>query len=120
MDLVDVKGVGESAASKLQAAGIGSVEELSELDLRRQDVDGLSTENLASLRDNAQRLLEAQRAPDLLLVDGLGPSTKDKLHAAGVKTIEDLAELDLRSVDVDGLSTDHVQKLKRNARYLVV
>jgi predicted RecB family nuclease len=90
------------------------------LDLRTQDVDGLSSENLANLRDNAERLLEAQRAPDLLLVEGLGPSTKDKLHAAGVKTIDDLAGLDLRSADVDGLSTQHLQKLKRNARYLVV
>jgi predicted RecB family nuclease len=120
MDLEDVKGVGESAASKLRAAGIETVEELSELDLRQRTVDGLSSENLASLRDNARRLLDAQEAPDLVLVEGLGPSTKDKLHAAGVKTIHDLAELDLRSVDVDGLSTDHVQKLKRNARYLVV
>lgn len=120
MELVDVKGVGDSAASKLRKAGIETVEELSDLDLRRQSVDGLSSENLATLRDNAQRLLKAQRAGDLELVEGLGPSAKNKLHAAGVKTIDDLAELDLRSVDVDGLSTDHVQKLKRNARYLVV
>lgn len=120
MELVDVKGVGDSAARKLREAGIGTVEELSGLDLRRQDVDGLSSENLATLRDNAQRLLEAQQAADLQLVEGLGPSAKDKLHAAGVKTIDELAQLDLRSVDIDGLSTDHVQKLKRNARYLVL
>lgn len=119
MDLEDVKGVGESATDKLRKAGIDTVEALSELDLRRQDVDGLSSENLASLRDNAQRLLDARKAPDLLLVEGLGPSAKDKLHTAGVKTIDDLAHLDLRSADIDGLSTDHVQKLKRNARYLV-
>lgn len=119
MDLLDVKGVGESAAAKLRDAGITSVEDLSELDLRGQDVDGLSSENLASLRDNAQRLLDARGGGGLELVEGLGPSAKRKLQNAGVKSIEDLATLDLRSADVDGLSTDHVQKLKRNARYLV-
>lgn len=119
MDLLDVKGVGESAAAKLEKAGVDTVEDLSKLDLRRQAVDGLSSENLASLRDNAQRLLQARGGGDLKLVEGLGPSAKRKLQNAGIKSIGDLAELDLRSADVDGLSTNHVQKLKRNARYLV-
>lgn len=119
VELTKVKGVGESAASKLEAAGIQTVEELSELDLRRQDVDGLSSENLANLRDNAARLLEAQGSGKLELVEGLGPSAKRKLEDADIDTIEKLADVDLRTVDVEGLSTDHIQKLKRNARYLV-
>lgn len=114
-----VKGVGDSAAAKLRSAGIETVEQLSRLDLRRQEVDGLSSENLANLRDNAQRLLRARNAGSLELVEGLGPSAQQKLEAAGVKTIEDLAEIDLRTANVEGLSTSHVQKLKRNARYLV-
>jgi predicted RecB family nuclease len=119
MELKDVKGVGRSAASKLRAAGIETVDELAELDLRRRDVDGLSSQNLTSLRDNAQRLLEAREDGGLELVEGLGPSARRKLEDAGVETIDDLANLDLRTADVEGLSTDHVQKLKRNARYLV-
>lgn len=119
VELTNVKGVGASAASKLNDAGIETVEELAALDLRQQDVEGLSSENLANLRDNADRLLEAQDSGDLELVEGLGPSAKTKLQKAGVKTIEDLAEVDLRTADVEGLSTDHIQKLKRNARYLV-
>lgn len=119
VELTDVKGVGESAASKLKAAGIETVEELSEVDLRQKDVEGLSSENLANLRENANRLLQAQSGGDLELVEGLGPSAKRKLRKAGIETIDELAEVDLRGTDVDGLSTDHIQKLKRNARYLV-
>jgi len=114
-----VKGVGESAASKLREAGTESIEELSELDLRTEDVEGLSSENLANLRENAKRLLRAQEEGDLSLVEGLGPSTENKLNAAGIESIEDLVEVDLRSTDIEGLSTEHVQKLKRNAEYLI-
>jgi predicted RecB family nuclease len=118
VDLTNVKGVGESAASKLENAGIEAIEELAGLDLRTQDVDGLSSENLANLRDNAQRFLDAQETGDLELVEGLGPSAEQKLNNAGIETIGDLIEVDLRSTDVEGLSTEHIQKLKRNAQYL--
>lgn len=53
-----------------------------------------------------------------MLVDGLGPSTAEALEEAGVGSIEELVELDLRSVEVDGLSAEHLQRLKRNAAYL--
>lgn len=119
MKLTDVKGVGQSAAGKLGAAGISSVEELADLDLRGADINGLSNQNLKKLRANAQRLLEARDGGDLALVDGLGPSAAGKLEKAGVKSIDDLVELDLRSADVEGLSTENLQKLKRNAEYLV-
>lgn len=120
MNLTHVKGVGPSAETKLEASGIETVKELAEVDLRKRDVDGLSSENVAQLRDNAQRFLQAREdTGDLTLVEGLGPSAAEKLNAAGVEAIEDLARLDLRQVDIEGLSTDHVQKLKRNARYLV-
>lgn len=98
---------------------MGTVEALAELDLRRCKVEGLSTEHLDHLRSNAQRFLQAQAEPDLTLVDGLGPSARRKLEKAGIKTIPGLANLDLRKRDVPGLSTSHLQKLKRNARYLV-
>ncbi len=117
--LTNVKGVGGSASRKLKRAGIETIEELAELDLRKKEVDGLSTENLAQLRDNASRFLQAQRTGDLSLVEGLGPSARKKLFEAGVKDIHALAELDLRKQTVNGLSTNHLQKLKRNARYLL-
>lgn len=119
MDLEDVKGVGSSAARKLRDAGVDSPEELVELDMRGRDITGLSRDHIDKLRDNARRLLEAQESGDLTLVDGLGPSAAEKLEAHGVETIQDLIELDLRSEDVKGLSTENLQKLKRNAEYLV-
>lgn len=120
MDLTQVKGVGPSAKRKLEAAGIKTVQDLSTVDLRKADIEGLSSENVAQLRENANRFLSARDdAGDLKLVEGLGPSAEQKLNAAGIKTIEELADLDLRKADVEGLSTEHIQKLKRNARYLV-
>lgn len=119
MKLTDVKGVGQSAAGKLGAAGITTVEKLAEIDLRQTNITGLSNHHIATLRDNAQKLLQAQQHPtDLTLVQGLGPSARDKLQAAGIKTIDQLTELDLRTHEIDGLSTDNLQKLKHNARHL--
>lgn len=119
MELEDVKGVGPSAADKLRDAGIETVEELVEIDLRGTQVEGLSRDHVDKLRNNARRLLEAQGSGDLTLVDGLGPSAASKLRDHGVETIEELIELDLRAEDVEGLSTENLQKLKRNAEYLV-
>lgn len=119
MELEDVKGVGSSAADKLRDAGIETVEELVEIDLRGTDIEGLSRDHVDKLRNNARRLQQAQESGDLTLVDGLGPSAAGKLQAHGVETIEDLIELDLRAEDVEGLSTENLQKLKRNAKYLV-
>lgn len=119
MDLETVKGVGDSAAKKLRNAGVKDVEALAELDLRQVDVEGLSNSHLKKLRANAQRFLEARDSDDLTLVDGLGPSAARKLNDAGIDSIEDLVELDLRSADVEGLSTENLQKLKRNAEYLL-
>lgn len=119
MELEDVKDVGDSAARKLRDAGIESIEELIEIDMRGTRIEGLSRDHVDKLRDNARRLLEAQETGDLTLVDGLGPSAASKLRDHGVETIEDLIELDLRSEDVEGLSTENLQKLKRNASYLV-
>lgn len=120
MELTHVKGVGPSAKRKLEAAGIETVEDLASVDLRTKEVEGLSPQNVSQLRGNAQRLLEArQDGTDLTLVDGLGPSAEAKLNAAGVTTLEDLAELDLRQTDVEGLSTDHIQTLKHNVGYLL-
>lgn len=118
MKLTDVKGVGESAAKKLQQAGVETVDELAEIDQRSTPVEGLSQSNVARLRDNARALLDAVDSGDLTLVDGLGPSAARKLSAVGIETIQDLLELDLRSADVEGLSTENLQKLKRNAAYL--
>jgi len=119
MELEDVKGVGPSAARKLRDAGIETIEELVEIDMRGTRIEGLSRDHVDKLRNNARRFLEARDSGDLTLVDGLGPSAASKLEAHGVETIEDLIQLDLRSEDVDGLSTENLQKLKRNAEYLV-
>ncbi len=117
--LEEVKGIGPSAAGKLRASGISNVEELASIDLRNGGVRGLSKDHLAHLRANARQVLDARKAPELILVDGIGPATAAKLEAAGVASLESLAEIDLRIDDVPGLSTPRLQRLKREARRLV-
>lgn len=117
--LEEIKGVGPSAASKLRASGISSVEELATIDLRNGGVTGLSKDHLGHLRANARKVLEARDSPELTLVDGIGPATAAKLEAAGVERLETLADLDMRIEDVPGLSTPRLQRLKRQARRLV-
>lgn len=117
--LEEIKGVGPAAATKLRASGIASVEQLAELDLRNGTVEGLSKDHLCRLRRRARALIEAREIPGLTLVDGIGPSTAAKLDAAGVGSLESLAELDLRKDEVPGLSTPRLQRLKREARRLV-
>jgi predicted RecB family nuclease len=118
-ELTSVKGVGQSVADKLEAAGITTIDDLAEVDLRSADIEGLSSDHVARLRENANRFLQAQDSGELTLVEGLGPSAQEKLEAAGIETIEELSEVDLRSKDVEGLSTENLQKLKRNAKYLL-
>jgi len=118
MKLTAVKGVGQSAAGNLGAAGIETVEQLANIDQRDTDVTGLSGESVARLRDNARTLLEAVETGERALVEGLSPSAAQKLNAAGIETIDDLVSLDLRSASVDGLSTETVQKMKRNVEFL--
>ena len=117
--LQDVKGVGPSAARKLERAGVRTPQELARLDLRTTAVSGLTAGHLSALREAARRHLSALLAPDLTLVEGLGPSARRKLERAGISTIEQLAAVDLRRHGIEGLSTPHLQRLKRNARYLL-
>lgn len=119
MALEEIKGIGPSSARKLRVSGVERIEDLAELDLRNGGVEGLSKHHLARLRANARTFLEAQEAPDITLVDGVGPSVAAKLAAAGVESIEDLVELDLRRQEVDGLSTPHLQRLKQAAMHLL-
>ncbi len=120
MGLEDVKGIGPSAAAKLVAAGVKTIADLAGLDLRKTTVRGLSSENLTTLRENAQRLLDVRKDPSRLeRVPGLGPSAARKLRAVDIVTIHDLAQLDLRAQEVHGLSTEHLQRLRREAIFLV-
>lgn len=120
MGLEDVKGIGPSAAAKLVDAGVETVADLADLDLRKTTVRGLSAENLSTLRGNAHRLLDVREDPSRLeRVPGLGPSAARKLRAVDITTVPNLADLDLRAQDVHGLSTEHLQRLKREAVYLL-
>lgn len=119
LDQSNVKGVGASVARKLKRIGVTAVEELAILDQRAVRVPGLSPDHVALLRRNARRYLEARRTRDLRFVQGLGPSAVRKLESVGVRTIEELLELDLRSARIPGLSTAHLQRARWSARYLL-
>lgn len=60
MRLTDVNGLGPAKAAKLEAAGIGTVQALAELDLRRPVDVAISPEVLRRCKQEARRLLDRQ------------------------------------------------------------
>lgn len=64
MELTDIKGLGPTKIGSLRAAGIGSVEELAGLDLRRNvEVSGITPDGLKALKARARKALQAEGRP---------------------------------------------------------
>lgn len=55
---------------------------------------------------------------DLTEIPGVGPATERKLHDAGIRTTEDLAETD-RVPEIDGVGDDQMEDFIAAARELV-
>jgi predicted RecB family nuclease len=64
VDLSDIKGLGPAKQDALRAAGIGSVEDLAGLDLRRNvEVQGVTQDALKGLKQRARKALAADGKP---------------------------------------------------------
>lgn len=64
VDLSDIKGLGPAIQEALRAAGIGSVEDLAGLDLRRSiEAQGVTREALKGLKQRARSVLAAEGKP---------------------------------------------------------
>ncbi|MBO7139884.1 MAG: DUF4332 domain-containing protein [Prevotella sp.] len=83
--IVDIEGVGEVYAEKLQAAGINKVSEL--LD---KCADPKGRKELAEATEISEKLiLRWTNHADLFRINGVGPQFAELLEAAGVDTVKE-------------------------------
>ena len=86
-NIVDVEGIGEVYAAKLQAAGVNTTEELLEGGASAQGRDQLAE----ATGLDASQILEWVNHCDLMRIKGVGEEYSDLLEAAGVDTVVELA-----------------------------
>jgi predicted flap endonuclease-1-like 5' DNA nuclease len=86
--LVDIEGIGEVYAKKLETAGVASVEEL--LKIGATPKGRKETAEKSGISDAL--ILEWVNHADLYRIKGVGSEYADLLEAAGVDTIPELAQ----------------------------
>ncbi len=86
--LLEIEGIGETYAAKLEAAGIGSVEALLEACATPKGRDSVSEKTGIS----EKLILEWANHADLFRIDGIGSEYADLLEEAGVDTVPELAQ----------------------------
>ena len=83
--IIDIEGVGDAYAEKLQAAGINKVSEL--LD---KCADPKGRKELAEATEISEKLiLRWTNHADLFRINGVGPQFAELLEAAGVDTVKE-------------------------------
>ncbi|MCX8958529.1 transcription termination factor NusA [Erwinia psidii] len=122
--------IDEEFATVLVEEGFSSLEELAYVPINELlEIDGLDEETVEALRDRAKNALttlaleKAENhgtnlpAEDLLSLEGLDRELAYKLAAAGVCTLEDLAEQGVDDLsDIEGLSDEQAGELIMAAR----
>lgn len=84
-NIIDIEGVGEAYAEKLQAAGINTVDELLERGASPRGRQKLAEETGIS----EKLILRWTNHADLFRVKGVGPQFAELLEAAGVDTVKE-------------------------------
>lgn len=84
-NIIDIEGVGEAYAEKLQAAGINTVDELLERGASPKGRQKLAEETGIS----EKLILRWTNHADLFRVKGVGPQFAELLEAAGVDTVKE-------------------------------
>jgi predicted flap endonuclease-1-like 5' DNA nuclease len=87
-NLVDIEGVGEVYAAKLEAVGVGSQEALLQMGATPKGRRDLAEK--AAITENL--ILEWVNRVDLARIKGVGEDYADLLEAAGVDTVRELAQ----------------------------
>lgn len=84
--IIDIEGIGESYAEKLQSAGIDTVEQLLLRCAKAYDREKLATETGIS----EKLILKWTNHADLFRINGIGPQFAELLEASGVDTVKEL------------------------------
>jgi predicted flap endonuclease-1-like 5' DNA nuclease len=107
--LVEIEGIGETYAAKLQAAGVTSLENLLE--------KGSSKKGRKALEDatgiSGKLVLRWVNMADLFRIKGIGEQYSDLLEAAGVDTVPELAQRKADNLHVKMTEVNEQKKLVR-------
>jgi predicted flap endonuclease-1-like 5' DNA nuclease len=107
--LVDIEGVGESYAQKLEAAGVASQEAL-----LQSGATPKGRKDLAERTGLSEKLiLEWVNRVDLSRVKGIGEEYADLLEAAGVDTVPELAQRKPENLYQKLVAVNEAKKLVR-------
>ena len=86
MKIIEVEGIGEKYAEKLEKAGIKKVEDL--IPLSKKDMD-----DLAKKTGISRKLIDKwQEHADLMRLTGVGPEYAEALNVIGVDSVKELAQ----------------------------
>lgn len=107
--IIDIEGIGEAFAAKLEAAGVATVESL---------LDKAGTpagrKNLAEATGlSTDRILEWVNRADLMRIKGVGSEYSDLLEASGVDTVKELATRRPDNLHARMLEVNEAKKLVR-------
>ncbi len=107
--IIEIEGIGEVFAAKLEGAGVATVEALLE--------QGGSPSGRKSLAEatglSTDRILEWVNRADLMRVKGVGSEYSDLLEASGVDTVKELATRRPDNLHAKMLEVNEAKKLVR-------
>ncbi len=107
--LVEIEGIGETYAAKLQAADVSSLESLLEMGSTKkgrkaiEDATGIS----------GKLILRWVNMADLFRIKGVGEEYADLLEAAGVDTVPELAQRKPDNLHAKMIEVNEAKKLVR-------
>jgi len=108
--LVDIEGIGETYAAKLQEFGVGTQEKLLEIGATAKGRQALATGSGLS----AKLILKWVNRADLARVKGVGEEYADLLEAAGVDTVPELARRNPANLHAKLVDLNQAKKLVRS------
>lgn len=85
MKIIDIEGIGEKYAKKLEEAGYAQVEDL--IPLSRTEINELAEETGIS----EERLDKWQEHADMMRIHGIGPEYSEALNEIGIDSTKELA-----------------------------
>lgn len=107
--IIDIEGIGEAFAAKLEGAGVATVEALLE-----NAGSPSGRKNLAEATGlSTDRILEWVNRADLMRIKGVGSEYSDLLEAAGVDTVKELATRRPDNLHAKLLEVNEAKKLVR-------
>lgn len=107
--VIDIEGVGEAYAVKLQEAGISTVAELLEAGATPKGRDKLAETTGISHK----LILRWVNHADLFRIDGVGPQFAELLEASGVDTVKEMRHRNAENLAAKMQEVNDVKKLTR-------